>query len=233
MSGLHGKRKYYLPTVIHHMVCQHQMGVEVWPASAEVYFRDERDVDPVNTQVRFDAVVINAPTERVTWQVISINGGAGVGSIDASGLYVAPPKGSHPHGLTDIVVATVADDPLRKAYGRVTLIGFGPEPPPQPKLEIYPREVYLYYPQGADNSYMDVNNTMQTFRALILNSSSDRVEWRKNGALIGGWEEPWYQYRILGSGGYQRVILSARLKNDPIVRDEAIVHQINYNWPGV
>jgi len=227
-----------MPRVIHHnIICQHQIEIEVWPSEAEIYFRDERNVNPINTQVRFDAVVYNAPSSNVLWAVQSIIGGPGAGSIDPTGLYNAPPKGSLPHGLTDIVIATAADDPLRKAFAKVTLVGFGPEPPPEPRIDIFPKQVYLYYPSGYHNSYIDASNTMQMFRTIIHKSTSTEVEWfRDTGSgygLVGG-PEPWYLYRVFGSGTTGTVVkIKARLKNNPGVEDEARVIQINYWWPGI
>lgn len=227
---------HHIPMMIHDIICQHQIEIEVWPSEAEVYFQDERYVDPVNTQVRFDAVVYNAPSGGVLWQVASIGGGSGAGSIDPTGLYTAPPKGSLPHGLTDLIIATAADDPLRKAYARVTLVGFGPAPTPQPKIEIFPKQVYLYYPSGEHNAYIDASNTMQVFRTIIRNSASTEVEWSTDdGTTVPvGWYEPWYRYEVKLSGpGGVEVRIEAKLKNNPGIKDEAVVVKINYKWPGL
>jgi hypothetical protein len=212
--------------------------IEVWPPKAEVYFLDEQHIDPVNTQVRFDAVVYNTPSAAVRWEVIGIDGGAAAGAIDSSGLYMAPPKGSLPHATTDIVIASAADDPLRKAFAWVTLVGFGPEVEPQPKLEIYPQQTYLYYPEGMHNSYIDPSNTMQVFRAMIHNSGAEELEWFVDegggyGSPVGDLN-PWYAYQVSGSGNNKKKVkIKARLKDDLNVMDEAIVYLINYFWPGV
>lgn len=229
---------YYWPPVVHHIVCQHQVEIEVWPAEVEVYFQDERHVDPLNTQVRFDAVVYNAPSGKVDWSVQRVDGGPGAGSIDPTGLYFAPPKGALPHGTTDIVVATAADDPLRKAFARVSLVGEGPEPPAEPKLEIYPRQVYLYYRYnqlaGQYNEYIDESNKMQLFRALIRNSDSTQVNWKVDGGVApGAGNEPWYLYKAPDFGSTREVTIEASLQADPGIQSEARVIQINYRWPDI
>src|ERR1700676_87332 len=114
--------------VCRHIVCQHRVEVEVSPATAEVCFQDERFAHPFNTMVQFQAYVYNAPSNRVTWQGLNPQGGAGAGTIDAGGLYVAPLKGVHPYSLTDLVVATSVDDPFRRALAHVAIVGLGPEP---------------------------------------------------------------------------------------------------------
>ena len=237
----------YLPThrrrcparrVVHHIVCQHQVEIEVWPANAEVYFQDERHVDPVNTQLRFHAAVYNAPSARVLWEVIDGAGGSGAGSMDPGGLYLAPPKGTIPSGTTDIVVATAADDPLRKAFARVTLVGFGPEPALVPKLEIFPRQTYLYYKKNQTNTkhhneFIDVSNKMQLFRAMMRHTDSTQVKWSVNSGPVGTLE-PWYLYQApeFGTDG-QQVKVEAKLSDNEDIRDEARIVLINYTWPGI
>lgn len=222
-----------MSSVVHHVICQHQIEVEVWPAMAEVFFQDERYVNPVNTQVQFDAIVYNAPTDRVTWEVKNLNDGPGVGTIDASGLYKSPPKGSLPHGLTDVIVATAIDDPSRKAYARVALIGIGPEPEPLPKLEIFPKRVYLYYRSGPHNEYIDASNTKQLFWALLCNTASN-LEWQASDNASSWHEGPWFLYEPSAiSGSPKTVKIAARLKDDINIKDEATVILINYAWPDI
>lgn len=227
-----------IPAVVHHhVVCQHQVEIEVWPAVTEVYFQDERYSDPVNTQVRFDAIVYNAPTNRVAWQVTDINGGTGFGTIDATGLYKAPPKSDIPHGHTDIIVATAVDDPFRKAYARVVLIGRGPEPEPKAKLEIFPKQVYLYYPEnynaGDHNEYIDKSNTMQLYRATILNTTLTEVEWSVAPVGAGTIDTTGlYKAPLNGSESSKVVKIIANLKSTTI-KDEAEAILINYSWPGI
>lgn len=223
--------------VHHHIVCEHQIEIEVWPANAEIYFQDERYADPANTQVRFDAVVYNAPTSRVLWQVTGPHGGPGAGSIDDTGLYKAPPKDSIPHGHTDLIVATSADNPLRRAFAQVVLIGRGPEPKPLPKLEISPKQIYLYYRQGDHskghyNEFIDESNTKQLFRAAIYHSGLTEVEWFVDG-LSKKVGDAWYLYEASGSGPSKTVHIKAQLTGDTTVRDESEVILINYSWPGI
>ena len=215
-----------------HVVCQHRIEVEVWPAIAEVSFRDERFANPLNTNVQFSAAVYNAPTNRVKWQVFDINGAPGAGTIDAAGLYIAPLKGSLPYGFTDIVAATSLDDPFRTAYARVAVVGLGPEPKPAPKIEVYPHRKSLYYPSGDDNGYIDPVNTMQLFRAFRYHTdASAAVEWRVNGGLV--LTAPEYLYEVTGAGAPATVTISASLASDPSVNDWATVSLENYIWPGI
>jgi hypothetical protein len=210
------------------------MEVEVWPAQAEVYFRDERYVDPINTQVRFDAAVYNGSTSQVHWDVQSLSGNPGAGSIDPTGLYIAPTKSLFPYSVTDIVIATSVEDPLRKAVAFVTVIGNGPTPAPQPRIEIAPKQVYLYYPQGYDNAYIDPSNTMQLFRAFPLDTVSASVQWLVAGVVQGGaGPDPWFLYQVTGSGSTKMTTITARLLGDVGVQDEARVIHINYSWPGL
>jgi hypothetical protein len=229
---------YLRPTVVHHIICRHQVEIEVYPAEAEVYFQDERYVDSVDTLIRFHASVYNAPSSRVTWNVLRPDGGPGAGSIDETGLYFAPPKGSLLNGTTDIIVATAADNPLRKAFAQVTLVGRGPAPAPQPRLEIFPKQTYLYYPYnqyGADehNDFIDISNKMQLFRASLYHSTLTGVEWFVNGSPVGT-NEPWYLYKVSGSGSDGVVVkIRAELSGHPDVFDEARIILINYRWPGI
>jgi hypothetical protein len=226
--------------VIHEIECRHQIEVEVWPARAEVYFRDERFVNPANTQVRFDSVVYNAPTGRVTWEVRNLAGGPGAGSIDSSGLYVAPLKGTHPHGLTDLVAATSVDDPFRKAYGLISLIGFGPAPVPLPTIEIFPKQAYIYFSTGHHNAYIDTSNKEQRFRAFIRHLPpvvAPDVKW-----FVGSDINPKPTgtpsiFFLLQSTDPDIVgrstTVTAQLASNAEVTDTAIVYLLNYDWPGI
>lgn len=228
------------PVVIHRRVCQHQIEVEVSPASAEVYFRDERYVDPVNTQVRFEAVVYNAPSARVRWEVTDLAGHPGAGSIDPAGLYVAPPKGSLAHGTTDLVIATAVDDPFRRAVARVTLIGNGPETRPQPRIEIVPKVAHVYYDKnhtGDDhNEFMENSSKVRQFWARIKHSASRRVRWTFDGATPpDATDDPWYTYQAQAQPSGSDAIVEARvtLVDNPSVTDWGTLFLVNYRWPGI
>ena len=218
--------------MIRHIICQHRIEVEVWPALAEVYFQDERFVNPVNTKVQFEAAVYNAPTSRLTWKVNALDGGPPAGSIDAAGLYIAPLKDSLPYGLTELVTATALDDPLRQAQARVCVIGLGPEPPPKPKVELYPRRIDLYYRKYHDNTYMDLSNTMQLFRSRLFNADASQIEWLVNGAWAADGAEFMYK-PAADSGSPATVNVTVRLKTDHSIMDWATVSLLNYDWPGI
>jgi hypothetical protein len=220
------------PVVHHHSVCRHQIEVELLPASTEVYFADERYIDPINTQIRFSAFVYNAKNNNVTWQVTDITGGPGAGTIDPSGLYLAPSKGSIPHGHTDIVLATAKTDPTRRAYAKVTLIGHGPEPLPTPKLEIYPQVAHVYYQggYGLHNNYIDISNKHQQFRSLIRHTALTEISWSVTGP--GSINDGYYNAPSSGSAP-TTVKVHAQLTHDSSVKSEARIILLNYYWPGI
>jgi hypothetical protein len=207
-------------------LCQHRVEVEVFPALAEVSFRDERFSQPENAIVQFRASVYNAPSSRVTWKVVSVDGGPGAGTIDAAGLYIAPAKGLLPFALTDIVVATSVDDVFRQAFARVAIAGHGPEPDPQPRVEVFPRRVHLYYPQGQHNAYIDASNTMQLFRALVFNADPALIAWTP-----GGPNGPEFLYQVSGSGAPTNFHVTATLPDG--TAGSASVSVLNYHWPGI
>ena len=227
------KRPRRVAKVIHHITCQHQVEIDLWPAAAEVYFVDEKSVDPANTQCRFEARIFNADAPGVRWRVNALDGSPGAGSIDASGLYRAPNKGGLPHGHTELVVAESVADPLRKAYARVTLMGFGPAPQPQPALDIFPRQATLFYPQGHHNAHIDESNTRQVFQAVLRRTAETQVEWFVDNMLQGSSSDEWFVYQLTGSGSSKIVTVKARLKNSPGVGDVAKVSVQNYQWPGL
>jgi len=216
--------------VYHHLVSRHQVEIEVWPPRIELNFQDERSVNPINTQTRFEATLYNSGA-GVEWEVRDIDGSAGKGSIDASGLYSAPNKGTLPSSFTEIVIATAREDPLRKAYAWVTLVGLGPEPAPAPTVDIAPKQVNLYYPSGFNNNYMDDCNKMRLFKAVARNSASSAIEWLVDGVLQAG-TSPWFLYKVSGPGSTKVVTVRARLQSQPAIFDDAEVLQLNYIWPG-
>jgi hypothetical protein len=219
--------------IIHHIICQHQIEIGISPGATEVYFGDERYSDPANTQARFTATVYNAPTGHVSWSVRNLAGGPGVGFIDQSGLYLAPPKGTLSHGTTDVILATSSDDPLRKAFAFVTLIGVGPEPLPTPSVDIFPKYAYLYYPSDHQNKYIDTSNTMQMFRATLRKLRSASFVWKEDGTMRQAGPEELFLYEVHGSGTQKTVKISVEVAGQSGVIATATVVILNYNWPPV
>lgn len=220
--------------VVHHMVCRHQVEVAVQPPSAELYFHDERWTDPIDTQFRFEAVIYNSD-RGVIWQVLAPDGGPGHGTIDATGLYQAPDKGTLASGTTDVVVATSRADPLRKAFAWVTLVGLGPLPAPAPRIEIWPKLITLYYWNNDDNAYIDDSNKKWVFRAYPRHLANAAVTWSTTvGAIAGGSPDSTFgTYTAPSSGNIAEATVTAALAADPSVTDSATVVLLNYNWPGL
>ena len=138
----HPRRAWPHGVVHHHVVCRHQVEIEVWPPRGEVHFRDDWTANPASAQIRFEAQVYNS-SQGFTWDVRGMGGGPGQGTIDASGLYRAPPKGALASGTTELVVATSREEPLRKAFAWVTLVGLGPRPVAAPEVAVFPRRMRL------------------------------------------------------------------------------------------
>jgi hypothetical protein len=228
----HGRR-HATVEVVHHVERRHRSEIEVWPPRAELTFSDERSANPADTRLRFEVTVINAWSTEVRWAVLDPAGGPGAGSIDDTGLYSAPAYAGGLDGHTDVVTATLAEDPLRTAYAWVTLTGQGPWPVPSPAIEVRPKTVYLYYPQGHDNAYIDASNTMQFFRAQLRDSPVHQVEWRVDGVLQAGETTNVFLYRVVGAGALKKVTIEARIPGEPTAVDRAQVMQINYDWPGL
>ena len=216
--------------VVHHMVCRHQVEVMVQPPRAQLYFHDERWIDPIDTQLRFEAVVYNTD-HSVHWEVFAPNGGPGRGTIDQTGLYNAPDKGALPSGTSELIVATARADPLRKAFAWVTLIGLGPLPAPVPEIEIWPKRVTLYYEsffrqplhrrqqQTADLSCLPRRRTGPAGALACKRCGSARH--RSVVHLIAP-----------NGGGTAEVTVVAQLLADAAVQDDAKVTLLNYQWPG-
>lgn len=214
--------------------CHPRVGVAVQPPNAELYFRDERWIDPINTQIRFEALLYNSD-RGVTWQVLAPDGGPGHGTVDATGLYRAPDKGGLESGTTDIVVVTARADPLRKAAAWVTLVGEGPLPAPAPRIEIWPKLVTLYYMNNDDNAYIDDSNKLRMFRAFPRHPANLAVTWSATqGAVTPGFPDTrWCTYTAPNNGGTAEATITAKLAADPTVTDDARVVLLNYNWPGL
>ena len=219
--------------VVHHVERRHRAEVEVWPPRADVTFADERAASPANTCVRFEATVFNARNTAVRWEVQDPGGGPGAGTIDGTGLYSAPAFAAGLDGHTDVVVATLVEDPLRKAYAWVTLTGDGPWPVRVATVELRPKTVTIYYPTGSDNAFIDVSNTMQLFRARLRDAPPQPLEWRVDGGVQAGETGETFLYRLLGPGATKQVTVEVRAPGLPGVADSAKVMQLNYVWPGL
>ena len=217
--------------IYHRVECRHQVEIEVWPPRAEIHFHDDWTANPIDTQTRFEAIVYNS-NQGYLWEVRNLDGSPGQGTIDASGLYRAPPKGTLANGFTEIVVATAREDRLRKAYAWVTLAGAGPEPVTAPAVDIWPKRANLYYQQGANNNYMDDSNKMRQFGAIMRNSTGSTIEWLVDGVLQAGTTGPWFLYQTPNTGSTSTVAIRAQLQGQPSIFDEAKVLQLNYSWPG-
>ncbi len=216
------------------LICQHQVEIEIWPASAEVYFLDERFCDPANTQVRFEAAVCNAPDAQVLWAVRAADGGAGRGSIDSTGLYTAPVKNGLPSPCMEIVTASAKADPLRRAYAQVTLIGKGPPDPPPITLLLLPKRSCLYYRNGVNTGFIDASNKQQVFRALLTNAAPP-LTWAINGPgtlVASNTDLCLYQAPDSGNDG-EEVIITVTLQTDVTVHDQAEIALVNYSWSGI
>jgi len=228
------------PRIIHHAVWRHRVEVAVSPPRAELYFHDERWTDPINTQLRFEATVYNSDL-GATWSVASPSGGPGAGTIDQTGLYLAPDKGALASGTTDIVVATARADPLRKAYAWVTLVGEGPAPAPEVTLAVWPTQATLYYWSGDENAYIDASNKLRMFRAYSRNASNPAVTWSLSPGLGHLVPDPadtsWCTYLAPGSGSSPGsgsapvATITAKLTADPAVTADARIVLLNYAWP--
>ena len=219
--------------VVHHIARRHRPEVVVSPPRAVLTFFDERSANPADTRIRFEATVLNACSIAVKWNVLDPAGGPGAGSIDSTGLYSAPSYSGGLDGHTDVVTATLVEDPLRMAFAWVTLVGVGPWPVPPVTVDLRPKTAFIYYPSGHDNAFIDPSNTMQFFRALIRDGSSQPLQWRVDGAVQGGQTEEIFLYKLTGGGAPKEVTIEVRVPGAPGASDTAKVMQINYDWPGL
>ncbi|MDH3973401.1 MAG: hypothetical protein OEV42_03885 [Deltaproteobacteria bacterium] len=217
----------------HHIICEHQIEIEIWPENAEVYFKNERYVDPVNTRIQFDSAIFNAPTNRVRWEVFNEKGEPGEGSINSSGLYIAPDYDAdtdYGNYTTDIVVATSIDDPTRKATAIVNIVGVGPEPEAEPVIEIFPKVVHLYCRTGHKNNYIDNSNKVQQFRTIISNSTSSNITWTRS-PVVGSIDNGGF-YRAPNSISEATTVVTVEVSlNGTSAGDEAKIILANYKWP--
>jgi hypothetical protein len=219
--------------VVHHVTRRHRPEVEVWPPRAVLTFLDERSANPADTRIRFEATVVNACSTEVKWNVLDPAGGPGAGSIDDTGLYSAPSYANGLDGHTDVVTATLVEDPLRMAYAWVTLVGAGPWPVVPVTIDLRPKTSFIYYPSGHDNAFIDASNTMQFFRATIRDSAPQPLQWLVDGAVQAGETQEIFLYRLFGSGATKETTVEVRVPGAPGASDKAKVMQINYDWPGL
>ena len=229
-SHHHGHRRSGGPLiadVYHRLVSRHRVEIEVWPPRAQVHFRDDWLANPADKQIRFEAIVYNS-AQGFLWEVHRPDGSTGLGTIDETGVYHPPVKGSLASGTTEVIVATAREDRLRKAYAWLTLVGEGPEPAAVASIDISPRRVNLYYWQGASNQYIDASNKMREFHATLHNGSGT-IQWLVDGTLSATGD--WFLYQVPNSGGAAVVRVRAQLAAQPSVFDEARVLQLNYSWP--
>ncbi len=223
-NHLHSRR---ITDVYHHVVCRHRIEVEVWPPRAEVHFQDDSMCNPALKQTRFEAVIINSE-QGCLWEVRRLDGSPGLGSIDETGVYHAPAKGSLVSGATEVIVATAREDRLRKAFAWVTLVGVGPQAAVVPSINVFPKSVNLYYWSGAGNQYIDAANKQREFRAILYDGTG-AINWFVNGAPVGSGD--WFHYQAPNTGSGAVVKVRAQLAGQPSVFDEATVLQLNYSWP--
>jgi hypothetical protein len=219
--------------IVHHVTRRQHAEVEIWPPRAVLTFQDERSANPADTMIRFEATVLNACSTEVRWDVLAPSGGPGAGSIDATGLYMAPSYAAGLDGATDLVVVTLVEDPLRTAYAWVTLAGDGPWPVPTPEIEVTPKTAVLYYPTGEDNAYIDSSNTMQFFRAQLVNSPTQPVRWLVDGVVQAGQSGLTFLYQVAGAGAPRQVTIEVNVPGEPTAVDTALVMLTNYYWPGL
>ena len=231
-----GRHRGVVTDVYHHIICRHQVEIEVWPPRAEVHFRDDWTANVATAQVRFEAQVYNS-SQGYVWDVRDINGGPGQGTIDASGLYRAPPKGGLASGTTELVVASSREDPLRKAFAWVSLVGLGPRPAKAAEVAIFPRRINLYYGQDFKNAMIDDCNKRCQFQAIAFNTG-DQVEWWVNvqqpplpDNFVWKGAGPWFLYETPPNGATSVITVRAQLQNNSAVFDDAKVSQLNYHWP--
>ena len=236
--------RHAMRRIEHHFVCQHRIEVAIWPPSAEVYYSAEPTVDPVNTQVRFDAVVLNAPTDRVTWSVHDLSGGPGPGSIDPFGLYTAPPKDDAPFVRSAIIVATAVDDPMRMAKAFVTLVDAIPLIPPKPSIDIFPKHAILYYNNHSDEIYscIDDSNKRQVFEAVAHHAEALDLNWTCNDPDPSNFipippdgpntmRRLYISRTITSPQGVNHYTIRAEAVIDPTIFSQADIVVVDYAWP--
>jgi hypothetical protein len=218
-------------------VCRHQIAIEIWPQRGTVYFNDEAFTGTVDRYKQFEAVLYNAPTRALKWEVLALDGGPGRGSIDGQGLYTAPSKGFLVSGHTELIAVSSVDDPVCRAYALVTIIGNGPQCPPAPEILISPHGGTLYYftdsvSDSFHNSYIDYAKKSRVFRAQVWNAEPDDVVWLVDNAVPPyNHTGPHFWYRGVTNGSNDTVVIKAYLSGNPAVADTVMMRLLNYRWP--
>jgi hypothetical protein len=94
------------------------ISVTVSPSTTvNLYANEAGNTWPANlTQQQFTPTVHNSTNQNVTW---AVTGGAGNGSIDATGLYTAPTVVPNPAAVT--LTATAAADATKSGTGRISI----------------------------------------------------------------------------------------------------------------
>ena len=132
------------------------------------------------------------------------------------------------------MVATSTDDIFRQAFARVAIVGLGPLPKPEPRIEVYPHRIYLYYWNGADNNHIDDSNKMQLFRAFLYHGDPGaQIQWQVNGVNKAVGPEYLYSADASGSADKTIEITASLIGATTNVSDSASVSLLNYNWPGI
>lgn len=119
----------------------------------------------VGGSVQFQAAVVNTTNQNVTWEVNGITGGnSTLGTIDTTGLYIAPATVPSPNAVTITAVSQAAA--TSTATATVTIDS-------GVRVSITPRNAFL----GTGESFQ--------FQAIVTGSSNQAVTWEVN-SEVGG-----------------------------------------------
>jgi len=120
-------------------------------------------------QQQFTATVINGGSQTVNWS-------ASMGTIDSTGLYVAPTSVATP--TTASVTATSVSNPSASGSATVTLTG------PTVTVSVSPVTAALFANEAGNN--WPVSATQQQFSATVTNGTSQTVTWAVTGGSANG-----------------------------------------------
>jgi hypothetical protein len=160
----------------------------------------------IGKSVQFSATVTGAPTNSVTWEVNNIPGGnTTVGTIDTTGLYLAPKAVPNPAIVTVSAVSTL--DPTKSGTAAVTITAT----PPVVSVTL-----------TAASNQLETGQTTQ-LTATVTNGSNSDITWEVNGLLDGG--DGTYG-TIVGDNGTGNDIVSYQapqlVPSNPVVQVTAI-----------